>query len=145
MSRNAPLGRPRRAHGARTASSPSRPLQLHPRSSAVRARRLVGTSVPFTPDGRYIIVAGRLWRATNPHLPTTRRQTLVAQLMDARRSVARALRAQDGKALRQARARVQAAKVALGERGPVWWTDGAPDFTRYRIAKSPYAAWFAGV
>ena len=38
--------------------------------------------------------------------------------------------------------RVQAAKVALGERGPVWWDDGAPDFNRRMVANSPYARWY---
>lgn len=32
--------------------------------------------------------------------------------------------------LRAARRAVDAARVALGEPGPVWWTDGAPDFNR---------------
>jgi len=27
-----------------------------------------------TPDGRYIVVDGRLWRATNPHLPASDRE-----------------------------------------------------------------------
>ncbi|MGO4741595.1 hypothetical protein AB4099_34165 [Bosea sp. 2KB_26] len=35
----------------------------------------------------YFMVAGRLWRSTNPALPTARRQDLVADLMDARRMV----------------------------------------------------------
>ncbi|NHZ89888.1 hypothetical protein F2P45_12815 [Massilia sp. CCM 8733] len=34
---------------------------------------------------------------------------------------------------------------ALGERGPVWWTDGAPDFNRRMAANTPYAAWYAGL
>ena len=42
-----------------------------------------------------------------------------------------------------ARARVDAAKVALGERGPVWWTDGAPDLNRHLAKNTPYADWFA--
>ncbi len=42
-----------------------------------------------------------------------------------------------------ARAAVDAAKHALGERGPVWWTDGAPDFNRKMVANTPYAAWYA--
>ena len=42
-----------------------------------------------------------------------------------------------------ARAEVQAAKEALGERGPVWWSDGTPDFNRKMARNTPYAAWFA--
>jgi hypothetical protein len=41
-----------------------------------------------------------------------------------------------------ARARVHAAKVGLGERGPVWWQDGAPDLNRHLVRNSPYAAWW---
>jgi hypothetical protein len=38
---------------------------------------------------------------------------------------------------------VDAAKRALGERGPVWWTDGAPDYNRRMARNTPYASWFA--
>ena len=67
-----------------------------------------------TPDGRYIIVRGRLWRAANPDLPDDNRQSLVNQLMDARRAVGAAKRDGDPEAERLARARVNEAKVALG-------------------------------
>ena len=93
-----------------------------------------------TPDGRYIVVRGRLWRAANPHLPEHEREQLVTRLMEARRL----LRGDAGAAVRAAaRAEVQAAKVALGERGPVWWADGAPDVNRKMAVNSPYADWFA--
>lgn len=46
---------------------------------------------------------------------------------------------------RAARAAVDAAKVALGERGVPWWNDGAPDLNRHLVAKTPYAAWYAQV
>ena len=109
---------------------------------------------PLTPDGRYIVVRGRLWRAANPALPEAVRSALVQQLMQARRAVKAALAGTeagaeagtgtgtDTQALRQARAAVQAAKVGLGERGPVWWTDGAPDCNRHLVKNTPYAAWF---
>jgi hypothetical protein len=84
----------------------------------------------LTPDKRYIIVDGVLWRASNPALSEERRAGLVAELMSARRAVATALKADDGVAKTAARARVQAAKLALGERGPVWWDDGAPDYNQ---------------
>ena len=98
-----------------------------------------------TPDGRYIIVRGRLWRAANPGLPSTVREALVDRLMAGRRAVARARADNDSEALAAARAKVDAAKVALGERGPVWWTDGAPDLNRRMARNSPYGAWFAGL
>jgi hypothetical protein len=94
-----------------------------------------------TPDGRYFVVRGRLWRATNPALPEAVRIALVQQLMDARRAVKAALGAQNAARLAQARAEVDAAKIALGERGPVWWTDGAKDFNRYLVKNTPYAGW----
>jgi len=59
--------------------------------------------------------------------------------MAARRAVRDAGGERD--ATRAARDRVHAAKVALGERGPVWWTDGAPDFNRKLARNTPYAEW----
>ena len=98
---------------------------------------------PRTPDGRYLVVRGRLWRLSNPALDPAERQRWVDALMLARRAV------QAGKgnplAVAAARAQVDAAKQALGERGPVWWTDGAPDFNRRLAAGTPYAGWFASL
>ncbi|WP_254574576.1 hypothetical protein [Stenotrophomonas acidaminiphila] len=96
-----------------------------------------------TPDGRYLVVRGRLWRATNPALPEEQRQAAVRQLMAARREVGRARRAGDRQALARAGEAVDAAKRALGERGPVWWADGAPDYNRHLARNTPYAAWHA--
>ena len=45
-------------------------------------------------------------------------------------------------ALSQARAEVNAVKISLGERGPVWWTDGAQDFNRHLVKNTPYAEWY---
>lgn len=100
---------------------------------------------PSTPDGRYFVVRGRLWRTSNPDLPPEERQLLVNQLMTARRNVGLAKKAADSEAERSARAAVDAAKRALGERGPVWWNDGAPDYNRKLAANTPYADWFAGL
>ena len=86
---------------------------------------------PVTPDGRYFVVRGRLWRTSNPALLPARREVLVRELMEARR--------------KRDRARVDAAKRALGERGDPWWTDGAPDYNRYLAKNTPYAAWFAEI
>ncbi|MFJ9574876.1 hypothetical protein ACIRQF_00620 [Streptomyces sp. NPDC101191] len=74
-----------------------------------------------TPDGRYVIVDGRRWRATDPHLPEDVAVRLRSHLMDARRAVAAARRTHDVEAERAARIRVHTAKVALGERGTPWW------------------------
>ena len=73
-----------------------------------------------TPDGRHVIIKGRRWRATDPSIPEQRRRELVSELMSARSAVGHAKRRGDTDAERKARARVQAAKVALGERGPRW-------------------------
>lgn len=96
----------------------------------------------LTPDGRYLIVRDRLWRAANPHLPADVRDGLVRNLMQARRDVAAALRSQDPHALSRARRDVHAAKVGLGERGVAWWTDGAKDYNRHLVKNSPYARWY---
>jgi hypothetical protein len=100
---------------------------------------------PDTPDGRYFIVRGRLWRTSNPALAPDVRQQLVNELMLARRQVGLAKKAGDAEAERAARASVDAAKRGLGERGPVWWTDGAPDLNRKMVANTPYAAWYAAL
>ncbi|MET8168134.1 hypothetical protein ABZT34_28420 [Streptomyces sp. NPDC005329] len=74
-----------------------------------------------TPDGRFIVVGGRRWRATDPLIPEEDASRLRSHLMAARRAVGAALRARDPEAERAARARVRLAKVALGERGTPWW------------------------
>jgi hypothetical protein len=100
---------------------------------------------PSTPDGRYFVVDGRLWRTSNPALAPDERQTLVDRLMAARRQVGAARKTGDAEAERRARAAVDEAKRALGERGPVWWLDGAPDYNRRLAANTPYAAWYAAL
>jgi hypothetical protein len=97
---------------------------------------------PTTPDGRYFVVKGQLWRCTNPHLSETVRQGLVSELMAARREVKAAKATGDAGHLALARTQVSAAKVALGERGPVWWDDGDPDFNQYRVGNTPYSDWY---
>lgn len=100
---------------------------------------------PRTPDGRYIVVRGRLWRSVNPALAEDERQALVDRLMDARRAVGRTKRTGDDAALARAHASVDAAKIALGERGPPWWTDGAPDLNRHMACNTGYADWYAAL
>ncbi|GGG25411.1 hypothetical protein GCM10007304_44100 [Rhodococcoides trifolii] len=68
-----------------------------------------------TDDGRYIVVDGRKWRATDPNIPEERNAELRKILMAWRRDVRRT----DG--AHESRAGVQAAKTALGERGTPWW------------------------
>ena len=78
-----------------------------------------------TEDGRYIVVDGRRWRASDPAIPDALRAELVAELMDARRLV----RTDPA----TARPRVQDAKVALGERGEPWW-EPTDEGRRVRLA-----------
>ena len=102
-----------------------------------------GVGPIHTPDGRYIVVHGRLWRAANPGLSPEMRADRVRALMQARRAVGAARRALDRQALDRAHDAVQAAKERLGERGPVWWADGAPDLNRHMARTTPYAEWWA--
>lgn len=98
---------------------------------------------PETPDGRYFVVKGRLWRKSDPSLAPACREALVKELMAARRALSKPRR--DERTVGEIRKRVDAAKIALGERGPVWWSDGAPDFNRYLVKNTPYADWYSGL
>ena len=80
-----------------------------------------------TPDGRYVVIEGRRWRATDPMLPEPVASALRHELMAARRAVGAARRAADPDAERRARDRVQRAKVGLGERGTPWWEQSAEE------------------
>lgn len=106
---------------------------------------MLSKTYPRTPDGRYFVVRGRLWRGSNPALGEEERSELTRALMKARREVGAALTSSDKRALASSRADVNAAKVALGERGPVWWTDGSPDYNRYLARNTPYAGWLEGL
>ncbi len=98
---------------------------------------------PQTPDGRYFVVRGRLWRMSDPAIDGERRFQMVRELMQARRAVRGAKG--DPVRLAQAHAAVDGAKRELGERGPVWWTDGEPDYGRKMAKNTPYADWFASL
>ena len=76
-------------------------------------------------DGRWVVVDGRRWRASDPGIPERLRTELVAELMAARRAVR-----SEGDA---ARHRVQDAKVALGERGEPWWEEPSEEGRRERL------------
>ena len=97
---------------------------------------------PLTPEGRYFIVRGRLWRSSNPGLSESRRDELTRALMRERSGIGQALRKKDKDAEQAARHRLHELKVALGERGAVWWTDGAPDYNRHLARNTPYEEWY---
>ncbi len=113
------------------------------RSLDVECRaELVTTQADYTPtpDRRYFVFRGRLWRLSNPALDEKAHQRLVDELMAAKRAE------RDGTNAVQritARLEAEAVKRALGERGAVWWTDGAPDYHRCLAINTPYAEWFA--
>jgi hypothetical protein len=85
-----------------------------------------------TADGRFLLIGGRRWRASDPAIPDALRTELVAELMAARRAVQAA--AGDEAATAVARTRVQDAKVALGERGEPWWEPPSEEGLRERLA-----------
>lgn len=106
----------------------------------------VGSRPPrSTPDGRYFVVKGRLWRLADPSLPEAKKSALVSELMRARRAVRTAKQAGDEQAEAAAHRDVDAAKQALGERGAVWWGNGDPDLNRHMVKNTSYASWFAGL
>ncbi len=83
---------------------------------------------PHTTDGRYLVSRGVLKRCTNPNLENRERRVLLKTLMQARM-------AKDREAATEA-------KIALGEAGPVWWKDGAPDFSNQAPETTPYKTWW---
>src|ERR1700753_1206071 len=81
---------------------------LNSNSKAQPTRPRLGTErmpYPVTPDGRYFVVRGRLWRCSDPRLPAERRAELTRELMNARRDKGRAMRAGDDNAREAARQR----------------------------------------
>lgn len=74
--------------------------------------------VEHTPDGRYIVVDGRRWRATDPILDEDVQARLRQHLGKARSAIGRT---RGEEARRPWRDRVQLAKTGLGERGAPWW------------------------
>jgi hypothetical protein len=100
---------------------------------------------PETTDGRYFVAKNRLWRKTNPNLDEAKRQELVNQLMKARRDIAEANRTDNSDLRKDARQRMQKAKVGLGERGRVWWDDESEDQSGKHPKNSIYAEWWQGL
>ncbi|MEV7200917.1 hypothetical protein [Streptomyces griseoluteus] len=82
-----------------------------------------------TPDGHFVVVDGRRWRATDPDIPQDVAARLRRHLMAGRRGGG-VRDAEDGEAERVARGRVQRAKVALGERGTPWWEESGEERRR---------------
>ncbi|SEM81849.1 hypothetical protein SAMN04488003_10535 [Loktanella fryxellensis] len=101
-----------------------------------------GPDYPATPDGRYFVAKGRLWRRTDPGLDEAARQQAVNALMQARRAVGQATTQAETRTARDA---VDTAKRRLGERGPVWWDDAAPDQGGRHPKNTSYAAWWAAL
>ncbi len=79
-----------------------------------------------TPDGRWLIIGGRRWRASDPAIPEPLRAELVDELMRGRRLI----RTRGD----EARPFVHDAKVALGERGEPWWEPATDSGLRDRLA-----------
>jgi hypothetical protein len=104
----------------------------------VKHERAVPDYTP-TPDRRYFVVRGRLWRLSNPALDSNEHARLVQELMIARRALRGGANPRERLAARQ---KVDAAKRALGERGDPWWSDGSPDYNRQLALNTPYASWF---
>jgi hypothetical protein len=83
---------------------------------------------PHTDDGRYLVSRGVLKRCTNPNIDDSTRRTAIKKLMQAR--------------MAGDRTTVLEAKTVLGEAGPVWWTDEAPDYSGQQPQDTPYADWW---
>jgi hypothetical protein len=102
---------------------------------------MAGLKHPVTPDGRYFVLRGRLWRLANPNLSAAKRSALVSELMVTRSGVRSARLAAEA----TAHYAVDVAKRKLGERGSVWWTDGSPDLNRHMVKNTPHASWCSGL
>lgn len=150
FNRNEPVG----AHRVALAGTPLRPRTEHHETNVARkttslpradhseptpaAATVERPPAPHTAtqasaiDG-YLVIDGRRWRATDPHIPPPLEATFTHALMDARRAV-KAAKGKGAEAERAARRRVQDAKVALGERGPRWWQPMSDDEKKQRLA-----------
>jgi len=56
---------------------------------------MAGLRQPVTPDGRYFVVGGRLWRMSDPNINPREKSRLVKDPMAARRAIKDAKRAGD--------------------------------------------------
>jgi hypothetical protein len=102
---------------------------------------MAGLKHPVTPDGRYFVVRGKLWRMANPNLSAEARSAFVSELMAARSAVRSAKLAGDQAAEAAGHHAVDVVKrnsaneVRYG--GPM-----DPDLNRRMVRTTPYAAWF---
>lgn len=101
----------------------------------------VPSHYPRTPDGRYFVADRKLWRLGDPSIAQADRERLQSEVSAAKKRM-NARGAVDRVGARKA---LFAARQALGEIGPVWWTDDAPDYSRKLVAASPYAHWYAAL
>jgi len=83
---------------------------------------------PHTPDGRYLVSRGVFKRCSNPAVEDGVRRKAIKKLMQARMAGNRAAALE--------------VKIELGEAGPVWWDDGAPDYSGQQPANTPYSDWW---
>ena len=100
---------------------------------------------PVTPDGRYFVVRGRLGRMANPNLDPVKATALVSELIKARSAVRCAELAGNPVEEAAAHRAVDRIKRELGARGPLWWTDEAPDLNRHAVNNTPCAKWYSGL
>src|SRR3954452_7683318 len=107
----------------------SRPCR--PRNT--RSRRTAGTSWSEANSGGCRIRIFRLQHA------------LLGELMKARNAVRAARFAANQIEETAAHRAVDVVKRELGERGPVWWSDGTPDLNRQPLKNTPYAKWYSGL
>ena len=77
------------------------------------------TSELTTPDGRYIVVQGRLWRAANPTLSAERKVRYMRELLNGRRALKTAKLSDEEAAITAARQIVTLTQVGLNERDKV--------------------------
>jgi hypothetical protein len=75
---------------------------------------MAGLKHAVTPDGRYFVVGGKLWRMSNPDIDPKRKSALVQELMAARRAVKDAKASADQKAEAEAHRAVDMVKKLWG-------------------------------
>ena len=94
-----------------------------------------------TPDRRYLLLGDKLLRSYNPNLPNDRIDDLLVVLFNSRCDLRRARQCDGTEPLELVDA-IEAARRALGQSGPVWWDDGAPDLDGVPVLSTCYAEWF---
>jgi hypothetical protein len=87
--------------------------------------------------------ADRPSQAAFPVLLEDKKSALESEFMRTWRAVRTARRNGDTEAETAARRDVDAAKHALGERGPAWRTNGDADLDLHPVNNTSYADWFA--